>query len=124
MFHFAIYFYSYQSSTAETVCDVVVKQGGLDAKSATAYKYVLSQTSTISDVNPRRAGTGGGVTMTIVGTGFTSVKSNIEVTIDEVSLFCFNHLCCFIFIFKIIILYISAIKYLSISTLFLVYKNS
>uniref|UniRef100_A0A7M5XJA2 G8 domain-containing protein n=2 Tax=Clytia hemisphaerica TaxID=252671 RepID=A0A7M5XJA2_9CNID len=75
----------YTTSTAEQICDVVVKQGGLTEKASDAYKYLLSETSTITDVSPRRAGTGGGVTMTITGTGFPTEKSDIEVTIDDVA---------------------------------------
>lgn len=74
----------HESSTPETVCDVVIKQGGLEAQSTGSYKYLMSQTSTVTAVSPKRAGTGGGVTMTITGTGFSLTASDIEVTIDEV----------------------------------------
>ena len=79
--------YRYINNTPETLCDVVVKQGGLQAKASDAYKYTLALTALVNDVSPRRAGTGGGVTMTITGTGFPTVASDIEVTIDEVGFY-------------------------------------
>ena len=47
-----------------------------------AYTYKNSLTSTITSVSPARGGTGGGVILTITGSGFSTTPSLNRVTID------------------------------------------
>jgi len=75
----------YIANTPQTDCDVLVKQGGVEEQLSGAYRYLLSQTSQVTNVSPRRAGTGGGVTLTITGTGFTTNQADLAVTIDDVA---------------------------------------
>ena len=51
-------------------CDVIVEVDVFSETSSNAYTYDTSLTPTISNVSPRRGGTGGGVRLTITGTGF------------------------------------------------------
>ena len=74
----------YNTSIPQTDCDIVVKQGDLEETLTAVYRYLLSQTSQVTGVSPRRAGTGGGVTLTITGTGFTTNQADLTVTIDDV----------------------------------------
>ena len=57
-------------ATGDASCDVVASVANLLSTSAGAFTYKASITPTISNVNPRRGGTGGGTRVTITGTGF------------------------------------------------------
>ncbi|XP_078542271.1 fibrocystin-L [Lissotriton helveticus] len=63
------------------VCSVRVINGGDLATLEDAYTYRSSLTPIVNDVTPRRGGTGGGVLLTITGTGFSSIITDVEVTI-------------------------------------------
>ncbi|XP_053388767.1 fibrocystin-L-like isoform X2 [Mercenaria mercenaria] len=66
-------------------CDVGFSLNGLNRILPTAYSYISSLTPTISNVSPRRGGTGGGSRLTITGAGFGSNIDNARVEIDGVS---------------------------------------
>ena len=55
--------------TAQT-CTVDITVNGLTKTLSNAYTYDSSLTPSITEVSPRRGGTGGGTTITITGSGF------------------------------------------------------
>lgn len=77
--------YSDLAATSDVSCDIVVSQGGIEKTISGFYTYKPSLTSTITDVSPRRSGTGGGVTLTITGTKFDAPQSSASVTIAGVT---------------------------------------
>ncbi|XP_069478234.1 fibrocystin-L [Ambystoma mexicanum] len=62
-------------------CSVSVLNGNDFVTSEHAFTYRAALTPNISDVTPRRGGTGGGTRLTITGTGFSSTLADINVTI-------------------------------------------
>ena len=63
-------------------CDVVVTLNGLTATLANGFTYKIAMTSRITSVAPPRGGRGGGTSLTIRGTGFSSTQNDNVVTID------------------------------------------
>jgi hypothetical protein len=55
-------------SLSDTTCNLTVTVGGL--VQTTPYIYKSSLTATITSISPTRGGTGGGTTLTIIGTNF------------------------------------------------------
>lgn len=55
---------------ADQSCDVAISLNGLTKTLTSAYTYNSALTPTITGVNPRRGGTGGGTTLTVSGSGF------------------------------------------------------
>ena len=51
-------------------CDVTVTVANQEQTLANGYTYKQSLTPTISQVDPKRGGTGGGTRITVTGTGF------------------------------------------------------
>ena len=67
----------------DQTCDVAITLRNEQSDTlAGAFKYVASKTSAISSVSPSRGGTGGGVLLTITGTGFGATANDNVVTID------------------------------------------
>ena len=56
------------NQTTDQRCDVIVVVNGISRTGSFTYRKNL--TSTITDITPRRGGTGGGTAVTIIGTGF------------------------------------------------------
>ena len=54
-------------------CDVTAAVGSVSATKTGAYSYKSALTPVITEVSPRRGGTGGGTSLTIKGTGFAYV---------------------------------------------------
>lgn len=52
------------------ICDVIVAVGASVATEPNGYTYDGTITPSISSVEPRRGGTGGGTSVTITGEGF------------------------------------------------------
>lgn len=63
-------------------CDVVVTLNGLTFTLANGFTYKIAMTSRITSVAPARGGRGGGTSLTIRGTGFSSTQNDNVVTID------------------------------------------
>ncbi|XP_066933159.1 fibrocystin-L-like [Clytia hemisphaerica] len=69
-------------STAATVdCDVIIDGSTYGNK----FVYRDSLTPTLSDVTPRRSGTGGGVSITLTGTKFDVDQNNVKVFMDGIA---------------------------------------
>ncbi|XP_052286416.1 fibrocystin-L-like [Dreissena polymorpha] len=68
-------------NTAQT-CGISITFNGLSKTLPSSYTYDASLTPTISGVTPRRGGTGGGVNITISGSGFGSSVPATSVSID------------------------------------------
>ncbi|XP_048575327.1 fibrocystin-L-like isoform X2 [Nematostella vectensis] len=66
----------------DTACAVEVTSGDVTQTLSNAFTYKSSMTSEITSVSPSRGGTGGGVTLTISGSGFSTTPSGNKVTID------------------------------------------
>ena len=66
-------------------CDVVVTLNGLTSTLANGFTYKIAMTSRITSVAPPRGGRGGGTSLTIRGTGFSSTQNDNVVTIDGTS---------------------------------------
>ncbi|XP_072034167.1 fibrocystin-L-like [Amphiura filiformis] len=69
------------SDTADTLdCDIVVMlASGAQQSFSSAWQYRRDMTPTITSVSPRRGGTGGGTTLTIVGTDFSSTGNKVSI---------------------------------------------
>ena len=76
---------------ADDVCDIIVAVTSMNPDNtpqtvnktqSNAYTYKDALTSTITSVSPSRGGTGGGVVLTITGTGFSTIQNQNKVTID------------------------------------------
>ncbi len=69
---------------ADDSCDLVVtnSENRVEKTLPSGYTYRDPLTSTITGVSPSRGGTGGGVVLTITGTGFSTIQSQNKVTID------------------------------------------
>nr|XP_055075131.1 fibrocystin-L-like [Misgurnus anguillicaudatus] len=65
----------------DQVCEVAVMNGNDRVYIPDGYTYKSSLTPVISDVTPRRGGTGGGTRLTITGSGFSANVSELNVTI-------------------------------------------
>nr|XP_026692211.1 fibrocystin-L-like isoform X4 [Ciona intestinalis] len=65
-------------------CPVTVTVGDTSSVATSNFTYTASQTPKVESVTPVRGGTGGGVNITIVGTGFTTDKSSVKVSIAGV----------------------------------------
>lgn len=74
----------YSVNLPDQNCDVNVTQSDQSIIYNTKYTYKQSLTSSITDVSPRRGGTGGGVRLTITGTNFLTDKSLSTVAIAGV----------------------------------------
>ena len=72
------------ASGVDDTCDVVVNnpENMVEKTLSSGYTYKDTLTSTITSVSPSRGGTGGGVVLTITGTGFSTTQSQNKVTID------------------------------------------
>ncbi|XP_069076730.1 fibrocystin-L-like isoform X2 [Pleurodeles waltl] len=77
-------------------CSVRVINGGDSITYQSPYTYRASLTPTISDVMPRRGGTGGGTHLTITGTGFSSEDVDVTIAGDECAVLSANntHIIC------------------------------
>ena len=71
-------------STDNQICKIRIKQYGIDYEYSQDFLYEVAMTSTITGVNPKRGGTGGGVLLTITGTQFVGDSSNTNITINGV----------------------------------------
>ena len=70
------------SFSIDHVCSVHIQtSSGISKSLSNAYTYRANLTSTITSVSPRRGGTGGGVRVTISGTGLQSASGASVVTI-------------------------------------------
>ena len=72
---------------ADISCDIVVQQDKVIETLKAGYVYKSALTSKITDVTPRRSGTGGGVTVSITGENFATAglgSDSVSVTIDGV----------------------------------------
>ena len=70
------------SFSIDQICSVHVQtSSGISKSLPNAYTYRANLTSTITSVSPRRGGTGGGVRVTISGTGLQSATGATVVTI-------------------------------------------
>ena len=70
------------SFSIDHVCSVHIEtSSGISKSLSNAYTYRANLTSTITSVSPRRGGTGGGVRVTISGTGLQSASGASVVTI-------------------------------------------
>ncbi|XP_052063080.1 fibrocystin-L-like [Mytilus californianus] len=71
------------SVTVSLGCNVEVQnsQPSITKRTPTTYTYMASLTPSITNVTPRRGGTGGGVTITIEGSGFGTVAGDVDVKI-------------------------------------------
>ncbi|VDH99664.1 Hypothetical predicted protein, partial [Mytilus galloprovincialis] len=67
------------SVTSTLECDVEVQNS--QSGNPITYTYMASLTPSITNVTPRRGGTGGGVTVTIDGSGFGTVTGDVDVKI-------------------------------------------
>ena len=56
------------NKVADSICPVVISQGGQTASGT--FSYLLSLTPKLTSVSPLRGGTGGGTLLTITGTNF------------------------------------------------------
>lgn len=74
----------YSTLTGDVTCDIVVSSGRKSVTFSNKYTYKSSLTTTITNVSPRRSGTGGGVVVTITGTQFLTTTSDTDVTIAGV----------------------------------------
>ena len=54
------------------MCDIILTTGNNSVVQSNGYTYSVTKTAQISDVTPRRGGTGGGTKVTITGQGFGS----------------------------------------------------
>lgn len=71
------------SFTTDLICSVdVTTASGISKTLPNAYTYKSELTSIITGVSPRRGGTGGGVRLTITGSGLYSTSGPSVVTID------------------------------------------
>ncbi|KAK3740701.1 hypothetical protein QZH41_019065 [Actinostola sp. cb2023] len=70
------------SHGSDKTCAVSVSAGAFQKSLGSSFTYRQAMTSVITSVSPARGGTGGGVVLTIKGTGFSTVKSDDVVTID------------------------------------------
>ncbi|CAH1788932.1 unnamed protein product [Owenia fusiformis] len=62
-------------------CDIVVSSGTSSATQSDGYTYSDTLTPAVTAVSPARGGTGGGVLIDIIGTGFGTTVGDISVTI-------------------------------------------
>ncbi|KAK7898488.1 hypothetical protein WMY93_019341 [Mugilogobius chulae] len=72
------------ASESEVSCAVTVSNPTQTVDISSGYTYKSSLTPVISDVSPRRGGTAGGVLLTITGSGFSTNKDDVSVTISGV----------------------------------------
>jgi len=73
---------NFDQNVQQISCTMKVTERGLEYELSEQYVYDQDKTSTITKVVPSRVGTGGGVEITITGTGFVT-NVNTVVTIDE-----------------------------------------
>lgn len=71
-----------ESRGVDHACAVEVSAGGITKSLSDGFTYRESMTSEVTSVSPARGGTGGGVTLTINGRGFSSTPSDNIVSID------------------------------------------
>ena len=74
---------NYNKEVQQISCTMKVAEGGLEYELSEKYVYDQDKTSTITQIDPSRVGTGGGVEITITGTGF-AINMVAIVTIDDV----------------------------------------
>jgi len=71
----------YTAGVSTTIqCDLIVDGTTFGSK----FVFKDSLTPTLDDIIPKRSGTGGGVSITLTGSNFDAVSSNVEVFIDGV----------------------------------------
>lgn len=75
---------SHAPGNIDQVCDIEIILNGFSATLSNGFTYKPEMTSQITSVTPSRGGTGGGTTLTILGTGFSDTQSDNIVTIDGV----------------------------------------
>lgn len=73
---------SHALGNGDQVCDVEIALNSLTSSLNSGFTYRLAMTSQITSVSPPRGGTGGGTTLTILGSGFSDTQSDNVVTID------------------------------------------
>ncbi|XP_063689847.1 fibrocystin-L-like isoform X2 [Bolinopsis microptera] len=72
-------------STASHSCDIVVQRYDTVLTKTGAVTYNKADTPTVTNIDPSDAGTGGGKTITITGTGFSDATSDVSVKFDGVT---------------------------------------
>ncbi|CAL8293184.1 unnamed protein product [Merluccius merluccius] len=72
---------SHNGTNAEESCLVTVKNLETMVNLTTVYTYKTQLTPVISMVSPARGGTAGGTLLTITGSGFSTVTSEVSVTV-------------------------------------------
>lgn len=70
------------SHSSDSTCAVTATMDTFEKTLNSAFTYRLSMTSRVESVSPSRGGTGGGVVVTIKGSGFSTTQSDNKVTID------------------------------------------
>uniref|UniRef100_H2Y4C5 G8 domain-containing protein n=1 Tax=Ciona savignyi TaxID=51511 RepID=H2Y4C5_CIOSA len=68
----------------DKVCPISVMLGAISTYSPSNFTYAATKTPIVQSLSPVRGGTGGGVNVTITGTGFVTDKSLVKVTIAGV----------------------------------------
>ena len=66
------------------MCKIRILQHAIDFEYNQHFVYEVALTSTITGVNPKRGGTGGGVLLTITGTQFVGDSSDTNITVNGV----------------------------------------
>ena len=75
---------SHALGNIDQVCDIEIILNGFSDVLSNGFTYKPDLTSQITSVTPSRGGTGGGTTLTILGSGFSNTQSDNIVTIDGV----------------------------------------
>jgi len=75
---------NFNKESQQINCTMNIAEGGLQYELSGQYVYDQDKTSTITKVVPSRVGTGGGVEITLIGTGFATNVTTV-VTIDNVA---------------------------------------
>ena len=70
---------SNSGSGNQEVCDVIVTQVSGSVTSTDAFTYDIDLTPMVTDVSPKRGGTGGGTKITITGSGFASSGNIVQI---------------------------------------------
>ena len=75
---------AYTAGIGSHQCDLKLTNNDQSIVHTSKFVYKESLTPSITDVTPHRSGTGGGVTLTITGTDFSSDSNTVRVVIDDV----------------------------------------
>ncbi|CAH1789358.1 unnamed protein product [Owenia fusiformis] len=69
------------SGSGTQACDIIISSGSSSDTLTNGYTYNSANTPAVTSVSPDRGGTGGGLAISIAGTGFGSTNSDVNVTI-------------------------------------------